>query len=510
VSDVDSRASADHATLYKLLQRWPTEWYDGANIIVTVKEKLKTIGAFGDFASSSADENPIGTSNAEDELQTEKRDQEKQVGLADCLALLLTQRGEHLRSLELRLALTLAHKRRTVKGPASPTPSAQKRMESRAKRVFDYIDGHGLHMFLCPLVRPLIELHSDRALSFFIQHSKQMPISDVASQLQTGREEDITQLHTYLHKAFTRNPHGVDGKAYHSSHVEWLAQRVKHTGKVSKQQDLDPGQEQEAKEDEQVPARTAEYNDTGRSAVDSTFTNEMALLKFLKTSPYYEVELALEICQTQQLHHCSIYLLGRMGRSREALDTIFEELQDMSAAIAFVKSRIDEPRLWTLLLERALAAPGERAGEYVGQLLTSAGQSVDPLMLIDCIPAGLEIPRMRDKLVTILRDYSFATRMHAGCVQVAERDSFALAMESVRARRRAASYHPSGCNDHGEPTAERVKKPDTLRGPSTVLVKRRAAGVLSSQDSQDRADARRQRYVLIRPNSSLASWIHSA
>ncbi len=494
VSDVDSRASEDHATLYKLLQRWPTEWYDGVNIITAVREKLKTIGAFGDFASSSADESPNGTLNTNDGQQTEKQEQEKQVGLADCLALLLTQRGEHLRSLELRLALTLALKRRTVKGSVVPTASAQNRIDSRAKRVFDYIDGHGLHMFLCHLVRPLIELHSDRALSFFVQHSKQIPISDIASQLQTGREEDITQLHTYLHKVFTRDPHGADGKEYHTSHVEWLAQRVEHAGSISKLQELAPGQAQEKKEDEQTSAPAAESKNTGGSKVDST-SSEMALLKFLKTSPYYEVEHALEICQTKQLHHCSIYLLGRMGRSREALDTIFEELHDMSAAIAFVKSRIDEPRLWALLLERALAAPGERAGEYVGQLLTSAGQSVDPLMLIDRIPDGLEIPRMRDKLVTILRDYSFATRMHAGCVQVAERDSFALAMESVRARRRAVCYHPCGCNDHGEPTAERVKKPDTLRGASTVRVKRRTAGMLSRQDSQDRADARRQRYA---------------
>ena len=70
-----------------------------------------------------------------------------------------------------------------------------------------------------------------------------------------------------------------------------------------------------------------------------------------------------------------------MGRAREALDVIFDELHDMSAAIAFAKSSTRDSQLWSLLLERALAAPGERAGEYVGQLLTSAGQSVDPLML---------------------------------------------------------------------------------------------------------------------------------
>ena len=124
IADVDSRASADHATLYELLQRWPTEWYDSANIIAAVKEKLQTIGAFGDFAPRSSAGAVMGAE--------EKQEEQKQIGLADCLALLLTQRGEHLRSLELRLALALALKRRTVKGGSgSPSDSAQKRLESR-------------------------------------------------------------------------------------------------------------------------------------------------------------------------------------------------------------------------------------------------------------------------------------------------------------------------------------------------------------------------------------------
>eukprot|EP01044_Picomonas_judraskeda_P010773 COSAG03_NODE_1415_length_4115_cov_1.646165_1_plen_278_part_10 len=278
-------------------------------------------------------------------------------------------------------------------------------MRNRAKRVFNYIDGHGLHMFLCPLVRPLIELHSERALGFFIQHTKQIPISDVASQLKTGREEDATHLHTYLHKVFARDPHGVDGKDYHTSHVVWLAQRVRPAAGTPEPQALAPGEEQEAQGDGEAATPTTESGDaTGSKTVPPA--SEAALLKFLKTSPYYDAEHALEICQAKRLHRCSIYLLGRMGRAREALDVIFDELHDMSAAIAFAKSSTRDSQLWALLLERALAAPGERAGEYVGQLLTSAGQSVDPLMLIDRIPEGLEIPRMRDKLVTILREYS--------------------------------------------------------------------------------------------------------
>lgn len=505
-TDVDSRASTDHATLYELLQCWPADWFDSANIITAVTEKLKTIGAFGDFASSSSADGGAASTvsggsfnaiNAE-EPNTHKKNQQQQVGLADCLALLLTQRGEHQRSLELRLALALSAKRRKAKN-SDATTVGHKHTESRAKHVFDYVDAHALHMYLCPLVRPLIVLHSDRAMSFFVQNSTKIPVSDVASQLQTGREDDTTQLHTFLQKAFVRNPHDVDGKQYHTSHVEWLARRVKYTGSTSKlPSQLLRGQGQEAEDDQETEEEQEgqppkpKTNDLDGSKSKPTDCEE-ALLKFLKASPYYDLEQSLEVCQTQQLHHCSVYLLGRIGRSREALDVIFDELHDMSAAIAFAKSRTEEPQLWTLLLERALAEPGKRAGEYVGQLLTSAGQSVDPLMLIDRVPAGLEIPRMRDKLVTILREYSFATRMHAGCVQVAERDSFEVAMQSVSARRRAVCYHPSGCDGDGQLTPTRVKKPDTSRGASTVRVKRRAAGALSTKHLQERAEARRQR-----------------
>jgi hypothetical protein len=503
--------------LYELLQRWPAERYDGTNVITAVMEKLKTIGAFGDYASSSIDD-------ADDDNGT-KRGQERRVGLADCLALLLTQRGEHLRSLELRISLALAAKRRAV-APATASPSSlggsssdgdssgassssNKRMESRAKRVFDYIDGHGLHMFLRRLVRPLIMLHADRALNYFVWHAKKIPVVDVAPQLQTGREQDVEHLHNYLRKVFERNPH--DGKEYHNSHLEWLADHAES----EKQNEWGAAAKDTAAAAAAAAAATTETSpvpvepaadeaaqnggkgvEMDAYAADTGGSSEGPLLRFLRTSPHYDLEKALEICQSKGLHRCNIYILGRMGRSSEALDVIFDELHDMAAAISFVKSRSDEPRLWTLLLERALAEPPERAGEYVGQLLTSAGQSVDPLMLIDRIPQGLEIPRMRDKLVMILREYSFATRMRAGCVKVAEKDGFALASESVRARRRAVCYQPTGDYDEkGQLTAERVEKPDTMRGASAVRLKRRAAAGagLSSTDSIERAKARRQR-----------------
>ena len=436
---IDSRAPGDHRTLYELLTKWPTESYEIVTILTAVSEKIKAVGAL-DYQDDSD-----GAETAEGK--------DKRIGLADCLALLLAKSGSHQKSLELRLALALASKRRS-----SGSNSSDKRIESRAKRVFDYIDGHGLHMFIRPLVRPLVELHAERALNFFVWHTEKIPIVDVAPQLQ-----DATHLHTYLRKAFDRGP--FDGKEYHTVHMEWLVTQT--TEQAAKPQGFIYRLNSEGK-DEDGP-----------------------LLKFLKTSVHYELDKALAACQTKQLHRCIVYILGRLNRPAEALDVIFDDLHDMKAAIAFAKAR-EEPRLWTMLFERALAEPAERAGEYVGQLLASAGQSVDPLMLIDRIPPGLEIPEMRNKLVNILRDYTFATRMRAGCVKVAERDSYELAVESLRARRRAVCYRPV-FDDDAKRTSERSRPAPALRGGSTVRVKRARAGTLSSTDSLDRAAARRER-----------------
>ena len=466
---IDSRAPADHRMLYELLTKWPIENYDLVNIITAVSEKMKAVGAL-DYQDDSD-----GAATAEEK--------EKRIGLADCLALLLAKSGEHQKSLELRLALALASKRRTG---SSNSNGSGKRIESRAKRVFDYIDGHGLHMFIRPLIRPLVELHAERALNFFVWHSEKIPIMDVAPQLQV-REKDATHLHNYLRKAFDRDPY--DGKEYHTAHMEWLVTQatavdgeeaiVSPTAKVDGAGETDADKVVADADKQVVDASSEERGEDG------------PLLKFLKTSVHYELDKALAACQAKQLHRCIVYILGRLNRPAEALDVIFDDLHDMKSAIDFAKAR-EEPRLWTMLFERALAEPPERAGEYVGQLLASAGQSVDPLMLIDRIPAGLEIPDMRDKLVHILRDYSFATRMRVCCVKVAERDGYDLAVESLRARRRAVCYRPVFTDD-GKRTAERSRPVPAFRGGSTVKVKRPRAGALSSTDSLNRAAARRER-----------------
>ena len=64
------------------------------------------------------------------------------------------------------------------------------------------------------------------------------------------------------------------------------------------------------------------------------------LLKFLRASPYYPLEEALVVCQRQQLHAEAVYVLGRMGSAKQALQLVLGELREavLVGAWAFLAS----------------------------------------------------------------------------------------------------------------------------------------------------------------------------
>jgi hypothetical protein len=71
----------------------------------------------------------------------------------------------------------------------------------------------------------------------------------------------------------------------------------------------------------------------------------------------------------------------------------------------------------------------ERAcdGAPVGALLDHIGGYVDPLRLVQRIPAGLEIPRLRDRLVHIIADFRTQTSLREGCNTILHHDCLSLA-----------------------------------------------------------------------------------
>ena len=57
------------------------------------------------------------------------------------------------------------------------------------------------------------------------------------------------------------------------------------------------------------------------------------LMPFLKGSPHYPLDLALEVCRESSLVHEQVFVLGRMGAHREALKLMLHELEEVENGV---------------------------------------------------------------------------------------------------------------------------------------------------------------------------------
>ena len=82
------------------------------------------------------------------------------------------------------------------------------------------------------------------------------------------------------------------------------------------------------------------------------------LIDFLRASNYYSLERAYTICQKKDLVPEMVFLLGRMGNNKKALNLIIERLGDVNRAIDFAKEQNDDD-LWEDLLKYSETRPRE-------------------------------------------------------------------------------------------------------------------------------------------------------
>lgn len=175
------------------------------------------------------------------------------------------------------------------------------------------------------------------------------------------------------------------------------------------------------------------------------------LLPLLLTSSSYDLSEALEVCRMRCLTTETIHLLDRMGNSIESLQLILEEEQDILWAIRLCKEH-DDADLWNRLIEYALDKP-----EYIRELLNNIGTHIDPLMIIQRIPRGLEIPGLRDALVKILHDYHLQISLRTGCQRILVADCSNLLNKLVSTQNAALPVYGDtmcpACNKKVLPTS---------------------------------------------------------
>ncbi|GJR32413.1 vacuolar protein sorting-associated protein 41 [Tanacetum coccineum] len=250
--------------------------------------------------------------------------------------------------------------------------------------IFEFIEKHNLHDSIREKVAQLMVIDHKRAVSLLIQYRDVITPAEVVSQLLAAKKECDSRhfLYEYLHALFEVNPHA--GRDFHDMQVELYA----------------------------------EYD-------------QKMLLPFLRSSPHYMLEKAYEVCLKKDLLSEQVFILGRMGNTKQALAVIVDKQGDIKEAVEFVSMQHDDD-LWEELIRQCLNKP-----EMVGVLLEHTVGNLDPLYIVNIVPNGLEIPRLRDRLVKIITDYRTETSLRHGCNDILKADIVNLLVKYYKEARRA-------------------------------------------------------------------------
>lgn len=154
------------------------------------------------------------------------------------------------------------------------------------------------------------------------------------------------------------------------------------------------------------------------------------LLPLLRRSGHYPIQEALNICKERNYYDETVYLLGRIGNFKEALNLIMRQLGDIEQAINFCKEHHDM-ELWEDLINHSLTR-----ADFITFLLQRIGTYVDPRILVQRIDCGMEIPGLKNSLVKLMRDYSLQVSVQEGCKKILSSDYFNLHNRLVKMQQR--------------------------------------------------------------------------
>ncbi|KYR00389.1 RING zinc finger-containing protein [Tieghemostelium lacteum] len=267
--------------------------------------------------------------------------------------------------------------------------------------VFDLINQHEeLYNSIQNKVVAFIDFNQQEAIKVLVANTDKITIGVVVAQLSSKQE----YLHHYLHNLFLKDAHIAE--EFHELQISLYAQ-------------YEPS----------------------------------LLLHFLKNSFHYSLEKALEICKKKNLYEEMVFLLGRIGNSKEALNLILDKLGNIKDAVEFVEQQQDAD-LWEYFISKSM-----NNSSYISELLENIGSNVDPIKLIRLIPEKMEIKNLRNRLVKILSDYNLQMSLREGCKEILKSDCVFLAealFDSLRMGRVAEEY--SKCATCSQPIT--VPKPD--------------------------------------------------
>ncbi|RDD42694.1 Vacuolar protein sorting-associated protein 41-like protein [Trichoplax sp. H2] len=389
---LDDYLKTDIEGFYSLIKTWPKDLYDFETIVTAVNrevsvalQKLTTLNqqlsqSEDQIIDSNQDNSPKSANLQQYRtmLQKQRLDTAKQLrSMRAALAILYCQEGQYEDA--IGTYLDLGH-----------------------EDVFDLIDKYNLYETVLKHIPRLMQLQEVRAMKMLVENTDKMQIGVVVKMLDQLKHLQLA----YLDKLFEKDPNIA--KDHHELQVELYA--------------------------EYEPKK---------------------LLHFLKKSTSYSLKKAYTICKERKFFQELVFLLDRMGNSKEALTIIVSELHDIDyvsylnirrccsscnlthtaigidlKAIEFSKEK-DEEELWQQLVEYSMDKP-----HFITSLLHNVGSHINPVMIIEKIPSGLQIPGLRDSLVKILQDYKLQISLQEGCKKILVNDSVLLFDKLTKTQRR--------------------------------------------------------------------------
>ena len=180
---------------------------------------------------------------------------------------------------------------------------------------------------------------------------------------------------------------------------------------------------------------------------------------------------------------------------------ILDQMNDIDKALKFVKERKVE-ELWEMLIDRVVS---ESDPNSLSKLLDTAGSHIDPILIIERIPAELEIPDLRDKIVKIIRDYTASMSLNQGCARVLKSDNVGLCHSAAKERTRAGIWegHHQGQSASAAPATRRDGEGRwTPTGTVPMAAGARGAGSATYYFHADAAEAEDEETTVSSPTTS--------
>eukprot|EP01026_Neomeris_dumetosa_P073928 TRINITY_DN7654_c0_g1_i1.p2 TRINITY_DN7654_c0_g1~~TRINITY_DN7654_c0_g1_i1.p2 ORF type:complete len:432 (-),score=50.12 TRINITY_DN7654_c0_g1_i1:261-1556(-) len=266
--------------------------------------------------------------------------------------------------------------------------------------VFDFIKRYHLYYVLSDQVPELFAIDHNAAIDLFVGQLDVIPPSSVVPMLQERQEQfEADQDNDEKVEEQQQQEDQQDDK-----HVENPWRRYIHMY-LSRVFEIDK-------------TAAAEFHDL---QVDLYADYEPEnLMEFLKSSQYYRLEQAHATCMKRGFTEEMVYLLGRMGNLRQAVCLIVDDMNDVPKAIQFIQGHGDED-LWDLLIEL-----GMKDEKKLGTLLDTVGAHINPEKVIQKIPEGMVVQKLRDRLVYIIRDYKLQMQLTRGSSTIIRSDCIQL------------------------------------------------------------------------------------